>query len=339
MTDSFYFPRSRWLQVLCGLLVTLIVLSTWTNTVMMHPVLNESLGGEEYNKKYMSSSSSSSTGGPQCLGLGFEEGMDKLLSKRRPVFVVMPSKASGQSFGLFTRGCMKHQGIEPITQKDWNHQKGFLTRKVLTENFQMPTLITTHILLSKELINLTKQSVKNALIIYVHREETERLKSSIQHVVNKRKCCNVTESKVVDLIAEASEEIHITGTKLLTCEAYQAIEDNAPNLVFMHYTQASKMFPLLAKHFCPGVRVNEGNDMESTNEEFWVELSPSSKANWKEDAVNLNEWLDEKIDMLELTFDLKSNVTCQATTRKMEHDLFSCPDETLHYSSADFFRS
>jgi len=43
----------------------------------------------------------------------------------------------------------------------------------------------------------------------------------------------------------------------------------------------------------------------------------------------------EPIALIELTLTLKDDVSCQATTRKMQRDLFSCTDETMHASSSD----
>ena len=51
--------------------------------------------------------------------------------------------------------------------------------------------------------------------------------------------------------------------------------------------------------------------------------------------VDLSDWLDAKTGLMEVTLILKHDVSCQATTKKMQHDLLSCPDETMHASSSD----
>ena len=47
------------------------------------------------------------------------------------------------------------------------------------------------------------------------------------------------------------------------------------------------------------------------------------------DKVPLEDWLEEKRDLLEWTLQLKNGNKCQAKTRAMEDELYACKDELL----------
>ena len=119
---------------------------------------------------------------------------------------------------------------------------------------------------------------------------------------------------------------------MLTCETFESIKDNCPNLVFMNYKQADQLQKLLAKHHCPNfneeVRVNVGSDKKMT---VSVVLGGSGN-NVNGTIVPLEEWLLFKAPILEYSLKLKSDVSCQATTRKIERELFACADQTLGIS-------
>lgn len=57
--------------------------------------------------------------------------------------------------------------------------------------------------------------------------------------------CTLDEVAVVDLIEKRLGDVGMGSPDILTCKAYEAIEHNAPNMIFMHYTQAGKLQKLL----------------------------------------------------------------------------------------------
>jgi hypothetical protein len=217
----------------------------------------------------------------------------------------------------------------------------------------MPSLISSHISRSNRIKHLVKHATTQSLIIYVHREGTNRLRSAISQVAV-RKCveennylvestpekietCKLKEEAVIKFIADRELEIGHSETRILTCETYESIEDNAPNFVFMNYKQANKMQTLLAKHLCPEEQPIHTND-GSKKFPIFVELENSDGGS-DSTRVDLNDWLDAKMELIEIVLHLKDDVSCQAKTRKMERALLSCPDETLLFSSPDLFDS
>lgn len=285
---------------------------------------------ETYNLKHRNSKEE------QCLSLDLESDMDELLSKFKQVFVIMPAKNSGQSFEGFAHSCMMGKGSwQPFGNPLMSEVK--LQKEKLQNSFEMPTLIASHIGNSKDFIHMVKHATDDSLIIYVHRTGTNRLRSAIAHVSSVKKCegieqCTLKEGEVLDFIAAREGEIGMSENRVLRCEAYESIEANAPNMVFMNYMQSNKMFQLLAKHHCPGQKAVHVNGGEKSNT-IMVELENSTHNG--NSTVELKDWLDAKMDLLEVTLKLKHDVSCQATTRKMQHDLLSCQDETMHVSSSD----
>jgi len=273
--------------------------------------------------------------------------MDELLSKFRQVFVIMPAKNAGSSFKEFTKTCMVERDSWASLDNSLNKPENY--KKMLQNSFVMPTLISSHVYNSKSFMELVKHATDDSLIIYIHRNGTDRLRSAIGHFSYFWECpkqtkqglqhangpCILKEGKVLDFIAARDVEIGISETKILTCDAYESIEANAPNMVFMNYVQADKMIELLAKHHCPGQKAVHLNtlSMHESRRAIMVELESSTRNG--DTSVDLQDWLDAKMDLIELGLQLKNDVSCQATTRKMQHDLFSCQDETIHVSSSD----
>jgi len=268
--------------------------------------------------------------------------MDILLSEHEQVFLVMPAKAGGKSIELFVDKCTPSKGKYGTTMIMGGMGRA-TKREALMADIRPPSLIFYWISSSgpEKFVSLARKTTKKSLIIYFHREDTDRLKSAIRHYVHKsaRKhnwTDGIQEEVLLDVIKEGPSEIGNQGLKILTCEAYEAIEDNAPNLVFLHYLQVSKVLELLAKHHCPGqgpVHENSGSDKTP------IPVLLKNPAN-STLQVYMDDWLDAKTNLLELGLDLKDKgISCQAKTRKMEADLLSCPDEALHFSSSNFFRS
>ena len=48
-----------------------------------------------------------------------------------------------------------------------------------------------------------------------------------------------------------------------------------------------------------------------------------------QEVIELDEWLDKKINFLEWALGMRSNATCQRKTRLMENELFHCRHEAV----------
>jgi hypothetical protein len=272
--------------------------------------------------------SASNTKQHMCLSLDFGNDMDELISKYKQIHFIMLPKGGGRSFKTFALECMKSKNSVTKTKTNFIGSED-TTKKFFTSSFELPSLTASHIHNAYALSDLVTHATKESLIIFSHRERSDRRRSAIMQVAHERcdkKNCHRTEQEMIDFIVEEKVEIKHDVNRLLNCESYKAIEDNAPNLVFMDFKQADKMTTLLAKHFCPEQKpfhVNENSDKFPV----WVELKNGTD-------VHLEDWIHAKSEWFDLAFRVTGS-SCQSTTRKIENDLLSCPDKTLHISSSD----
>merc|ERR1712176_798975 len=119
-------------------------------------------------------------------------------------------------------------------------------------------------------------------------------------------------------------------TEHMTCETYEVIKDNNPNLIFMHYKMASKLQTLLAKHHCPQITQEvRANVAAEKNTDISVVLEGQSN---NSSLVSLHDWLDAKRQLFELAFGLREGASCQTITKDIQHELLRCRDETLQVS-------
>lgn len=272
----------------------------------------------------------------QCISLADDGNLDRMLAEVDLVYLAMPPKTGSMTVGHFKAECL---GL------DFDNSQLDHLEKLIKDERDIPAFITQRIHEPKSLIKVVKQSVTNSLIIYFYRDETERLGSAIRQVVVRKLdldlsknnrvdqskiILNVSEEDLLHYIQKGSGEIGQSGTSLLTCDTYHAIEDSAPNFVFLHYTQSDRLTRLLAKNHCPGTTV-ESNNIGA----FKPTVMVNSKK-WK-NPMDLNDWMAANLNMLEHHFELKPKKFCQAETRRMTHNLLACPDQGLHYSSADFY--
>lgn len=276
------------------------------------------------------------------MSLDFEDTLDTIISNSRQVFITMPAKAAGTSLKRFTSKCTSKQQKVP----DNFINNSTLSKNMLTDSFQLPSIIASHLYVDKPLVDLVQYSTRQTLIVYVHRDETERLLSGIRQVLTTHVCspngrmrsqfnsafndthCTLDEVAVVDLIEKRLGEVGYGSSNILTCKAYEAIEQNAPNMIFMHYTQADKLQKLLAKHHCPELMEEPSrvNMAKSKGMEVYLRLKKGK------DIVNLEIWLEEKRLPLEWALKLKKHASCQAKTKHIEDDLFACADQTVKVS-------
>ena len=281
-----------------------------------------------------------------CLGLGFEEEMDTLLSKYPQVLIIMPAKAAGTTMKEFTHQCMESTNTLSYTKTDniLAHYK--IPDEAYNGQLKLPSLITSHQSNPKFVCNVMKHATKQTLVIYIHREETSRLASAIREVVgntNQKTCdethCEIKQETINKFISSkdaTNNEIYIGTNQILTCGTYDCIKDNRPNLVFLHYKQASRLQKLLAKHHCPSVQTEVKQNTGAAKRPIEVVLTHTQTDGWSTSStttnVDLDQYIHAKIQHMEDFFKMKENASCVGTTRDLEDDLFLCPDEALHIS-------
>mmetsp|Transcript_22785 Transcript_22785/g.33466 ORF Transcript_22785/g.33466 Transcript_22785/m.33466 type:complete len:200 (+) Transcript_22785:521-1120(+) len=191
---------------------------------------------------------------------------------------------------------------------------------------------------------MMKNIPRTSLIIHMHRDETDRFISAIKMVVMSRLCgglkidgdqmnvqrdgsrCVFSERDLIDqVIKPRAEEIHFGEPDIMSCDFYNAIEENRPRMVFVHFKQADKLQKVLAKYHCPdlvGTEIHENVAKDKPVEAF-LKLESDGK------EVPLLDWLKKKRDLLEYTFRSREKQTCRGKTLNMQDDLLTCADEVL----------
>jgi len=265
----------------------------------------------------------------QCLNS--EELIEEIISRasKHASVIAMPAKAAGTSMKDYVRACMK-QDMPDNFLNDEGDTKTFLMKGQL----HPPKVIASHMyngaILSKIIANLPSE----ALLIYIHRHERDRLLSAIKTVIQHRghEFCNIRynettntcvldEDKLFEPIVKKYHEIGFGDANTLTCEVYDSIERNSPNMLFMDYKEAVRLQKLLSKYHCPemgGVHTNN-DSIKAMRPKVQMQEKP------EEILIDLGEWLNAKADYISLAFKLQDENGCQGKTREMERKLQSCP--------------
>ena len=280
----------------------------------------------------------------QCLD--FKQDLDSLVANARQIFVTMPAKAGGTSIKEFTARCSKKWVSDNLLAS------GALgMRNYLVDSLHVQPIISSHLYNAANLIDLTKYPTRGTLMIHMHREETSRVVSGVKQIshhicnfmgafanqtrtrrqfqVRKNSThCILNEGAVVNDIAARRSEVGVATHDMLTCQSYKAIQENAPQLVFLHYKQVDKLQTLLAKHHCP-VLLDELPVEENLARDKPLKVLLHKRTDNITNAVDLEEWLNAKVPALEWTLSLRRSASCQAKTIHMEDELFNCPEEAL----------
>jgi len=290
----------------------------------------------------------SDTKGSDALGqcLDFKQDLDSLVANAHQIFVTMPAKAGGSSMKEFTVRCSKNRVSDNLLAS------GALgMRNYLVDSLHVQPIISSHLYNAANLIDLTKYPTRGTRMIHMHREETSRVVSGVKQVsqnicnflyrhanqtrtrqvfkMQKNKThCILDEGAVVNEIAARRAEVGFATHDILTCQSYKAIQENAPQLVFLHYKQVDKLQTLLAKHHCP-VLLDELPVEENLARDKPLKVLLHKRTDNITNAVDLEEWLNAKAPALEWTLRLRRSASCQAKTIHMEEELFNCPEEAL----------
>jgi len=301
-----------------------------------------------------SSSGSDSSG--QCLDLDSNQEMDSLVANARQIFITMPAKAGGTSMKDFTKLCMKKAVHDNILSREE------LWKDYLVDSLHVQSIIASHLYHEANFLRLVKSPSRETLMIHTHREESSRVASAVKQIaqsicgfrggeysnqnqtttkfnVQKNNThCILDEGSFVNEIAANSAEVGFSTHRLLTCQSYKAIQENAPQLVFLHYKQVDKLQKLLAKHHCPELLDElpiRANMAEDKSLKVLLHKKGTDEAR---NSVDVEEWLHAKGPAMEWTLKLRRDASCQAKTFHMEDELFACPDETLRVTSASIDR-
>lgn len=278
---------------------------------------------------------------PICLS--FDESFETLIQSSKQIFITMPAKAAGVSLNLFMRQCVKDYDTDVlnaiINDKD-------RIQKLLSQSYQLPSIISNHVHSSEALINLAKGTSDDSLIIYLHRKETDRMVSAIRQVANylcrvdktnekfrlADDTCTIEEEGLVEIIRERRSEIGNGAQDILQCETFDSIEENRPNFVVMNYQQVSQLQVALAKKYCPELVDKDPIHRNSGNSKGKMLVKLANTIDNNNEYPSLDEWLEKKRNVIEWSQGSYQKSSCRSKVRDMERHLFNCEKETLALS-------
>lgn len=287
-----------------------------------------------------------------CVSKGIE--LQTLVNKTKNVIIMMPAKAAGTSFESFARQC-SGKSFSKLKDNFLNFEIGEI---FLTSSFELPPVIASHMYNAEPMTKLFQHASKDTLFIWSHREETSRLVSAIKHVMKrlcvhpryyemakfrfvertKQKCVFSERDLINNIIKKKNIEIGFGMEQILTCDAYNAMRNHSPNLILADYNEADKIQQHVAQKHCPhlmkkpAVRENVATDFKT---KMYVKLSKVDNATAVSNhTVLLDDWLKVKRSYIEMSLELKEDVTCQDKTRRLEHTLDNCDDHIIQIDKA-----
>ena len=105
----------------------------------------------------------------QCINLEGDSKMDGVISEARQIVVTMPAKVAGSSMKEFTTRCMN------VTMPDNFANYETRSMSALVHSLKLPVLSVSHTYSSSTLVAMMQNLPRNSVMIYLHRDETERL--------------------------------------------------------------------------------------------------------------------------------------------------------------------
>ena len=280
---------------------------------------------------------------PHKMCVNKQTDLPKLLNSTENVIVLMPAKVAGTTFTVFTGLCMgvKRQDLD---NKAW--------KNFLRNSYQLRSVVAHHALSPTYLQDTVRHASRRSLIVWIHREESSRLISAIRQVVkvickeagrrsynfellhqSPTKCVISEQDLIRNVIEEKIYEIGKGAERVLQCDSYRTMTETRPRIIFTDYMQSDDIMMEIAKRHCPHivkklpVHSNVASNFET---ELLVKLSKKYESTKDvKHTVPLDDWLTEKGSQLEMMLKLKTNMTCQGTTRRMEESIRSCEDHVI----------
>ena len=119
-----------------------------------------------------------------------EEELRQLIHNTKHVFITAPAKAAGTSLQAFARLCNEHN-VQGYNFNYSSMSTDYLNRrynyeKLLLNSYEIPNIMASHVFHLEEFQYLLKSFMNKQDILMIHsfRQETSRLMSAIQHILN-----------------------------------------------------------------------------------------------------------------------------------------------------------
>lgn len=246
----------------------------------------------------------------ECLSAEY---LSNLFSSRPQIFVAVEPKASGTSWIGFAKQCSGFDvtGYGNVFKDLFDY-----------ENFEKsPIIIASHVNLPTQLIDLMRNVPGSSVLLYVHREETDRLASALKHVVRMRICANpdnniltpvfsqqkpflrciLNETELVDkVLRHPRYEMWSSSDKLLGCKFWQTAEMLWPNLLFSDFANSDMLKKLISTTYCPHVNPVKMHLAHASGSGVFV-LSVNGT------HVPLDEWVAQKRLVMQYALKMGSN--------------------------------
>mmetsp|Transcript_43838 Transcript_43838/g.66128 ORF Transcript_43838/g.66128 Transcript_43838/m.66128 type:complete len:258 (+) Transcript_43838:1-774(+) len=240
------------------------------------------------------------------------------------------------------------------------HRDNFLNddawlKPFLASSLKPARIIASHLFKGdKPFLDLIRHASRQSLIVYIYRDETDRLKSAIKYVVKEILCstkkrlpnkkmpdispqtlgltnteeeCSFDEEPFIEQIIENRvQEIGFSVPTQLTCAVWDEINETGPNILFVHFSQLDTLQDHLASTYCPGVQSERQNAAAAESSKKYVIRLKDGKGRGED--ISLNDWIDAKLQTIEFALKL-SGGSCKYKTRKMEDYLSFCPSKML----------
>lgn len=275
----------------------------------------------------------------RCLDI--DKDLEHLIASSKQVYVTMPAKATGSTMkSLFSKcfGPFKDNFINNRSHK----------QEYFQSHLEIPSFIASHSYKSETLKSLIRHATNDSLLIYMYRNELDRLVSAINQVaericndpqsdglvsLNGTKCVIDEKQLVHKYIIPKKYEIGTGNFRILTCETYGVIDEfRPPKLLFVHYKKADALQELLIKHHCPNKQVTPvaKNVLLLKDKEIYVHLNNTKLTEGHNYEVTLTDYLLKKRNTIAFLLDLyKDEGSCIAKTRSIENALMQCPHNVI----------
>jgi len=294
-------------------------------------------------------------GNSKCLS--FDEELRNIIQGSSRIFITMPAKAAGTTMKRFAEKC-NHDKIDKIDKEKlnniFNNEKKI--RKFLTKPHEISKIIVSHAYSDQALLRLIPYITKETPLIYIYRNEQDRLMSAIRMVTATGICelhqhnvkvlrndndrCDIDEDTLIDsVIGPKLGEINKGAPEIMTCTFYDAMKNHGPNIIFVNFKQVNRLQEIIAEYNCPEIapmqRNTAGEHMptyvklhdDGVDSSIWG----GRNENDKEEYMDLEDWMRDKKDVIEWALEMGKS-QCQIHTKHLEDNLLACPDEMIQLS-------
>jgi len=300
-----------------------------------------------------------------CLDM---DAIEDAISNADMTFILMAPKSGGTSMKDFTAHCVYDPSELESFRTDYHNYAPFdsstsfgraMLKSYVQSKEEPPKIMTSHVYDDEAIIRIADSVDPKSLIIYVYRNELERLKSSINYVAAIRMCqniedliqdfpenvtsdsiiqhedntCTIDEDLMLTVIENKYHEIGNGQNQILTCDLYDSVKKSDPNMLYIHYTQLDLLQDIIAKYHCPELIGSSFHDNTGDQRPLPQHIYSSET----QTTLPVEEWTNNKASLLAWSLNLLGGEKeqCHRETHQIEHKLDSCPIQMIRATTFD----